>query len=232
MKILIYGAGGIGLYFATRLSQAGFQITLKGREATVSASHHAGLSLRQGKDLSITEDIRVVHDMAELEFAEFDAAIIATKAWQVAEVAAEIQKVMTQEATVLSPQNGITAPQQIAKSFPPANILASTVVVIVAKLAELEVELVGEEATMSVGSITGDRTKNADNLLQALNQSGIFASWNTDINSALWKKLALISSYGGIGALARSTVGETRKNPETSDLVQRAINEVFQVAQY
>ena len=47
-----------------------------------------------------------------------------------------------------------------------------------------------------------------------------------DVQRALWKKLALIASYGGVGAVTGLTVGQTRADEGTRSLVWEAIEEV------
>ncbi|MEV8165599.1 ketopantoate reductase C-terminal domain-containing protein [Rothia kristinae] len=51
-----------------------------------------------------------------------------------------------------------------------------------------------------------------------------------DVQRALWKKLALIASYGGVGAVTGLTVGQTRADEGTRSLVWEAIEEVRTVA--
>jgi 2-dehydropantoate 2-reductase len=47
---------------------------------------------------------------------------------------------------------------------------------------------------------------------------------------ALWEKLLFIAAVSGIGAVARSTVGEMRACPQTRELLSRILEEVASVA--
>ena len=51
-----------------------------------------------------------------------------------------------------------------------------------------------------------------------------------DIQLNLWRKLILVSSWGGLGALSQCTMGELRKHPETRELITRCAHESQSVA--
>jgi 2-dehydropantoate 2-reductase len=63
-----------------------------------------------------------------------------------------------------------------------------------------------------------------------LESAGVTVTRSADIRVTLWKKLMLIASYGGIGALSRKPVGVTSRTPELATLVERAMREVAAVA--
>lgn len=228
MNILVYGAGGIGLYLSARLSLAGHSVTLKGRSTTVEAFNDAPLTLVHERERVIAPEVTVVERLDRTP--GFDLAIIATKAWQVAEAAAEICHVLTEDGRVLTTQNGVDAPPRSAAHIPAAQVLAGTILVVAQRLDARTVELVGAQARMTVGSLERTHTEDQDRaVLAALQHSNITATWTPNPRSALWKKLALIASYGGVGALSGATVGQTRSVPETADLVKGAMREVIAV---
>lgn len=228
MRILIYGAGGVGLYFAIRLARSGAQVVLKGRPETVHQSRESPVKLIRDGDIENTFDIEVVD---RIDGRRFDAAIIATKAWQVAEAALAIAPTLMPAAPVLTTQNGVDAPDRASESIPTEHVLAASLVVIVKRIGPLKVELIGPEASLTMGSLHDPAPSvAAEQFRDTIEKAAMEVSWTTDIRSALWKKLALISSYGGVGALSDATVGQTRAIPETRALVVRAACEVVELA--
>ncbi|APU13545.1 MULTISPECIES: ketopantoate reductase family protein [Actinoalloteichus] len=230
MRVLVYGAGGIGLYFAARLSLAGIPVTLKGRTATVAAVRRTPITIRHGSGVAVAPAVRVVDRLESEE--SFDAVILAVKAWQVDEAAHEIAPVLASGGRVITTQNGVDSPAHAGAHVGEDNVIAGTCVVIAQRLDASTVEYVGSDATMTLGYLAGgEADQPARQTIAALTQAGITAGWTEDIRRALWKKLALISSYGGVGAISGATAGETRAVPESRELVTTAMREAFAVAQ-
>ncbi len=230
MRILIYGGGAIGLYLSARLAQADHDVTLKARGETLSqAAAGAPLVLRRGEE---AEEVGSVTVLGELDQGEepYDLAILATKAWQVEDAAAEIAPVLSSSGRLLTTQNGVDAPAQAGRHVPEEKVLAGTAVVIAERTAPLTVTLTGSEAALVLGSLHRSSGDDVDQrTVSALVRAGIFAQWSEDILTALWKKLALVASYGGVGALSGVPVGIARAVPQTKALVRNAMLEVFNV---
>ncbi|MBU8578366.1 ketopantoate reductase family protein [Brevibacterium luteolum] len=227
MTLLVYGAGGLGLYFAARLAQSGHEVILKARRDTSRQSMHE--PIRISKDGS-TEEVHNIHVVDSLEGVRAQGAIITTKAWQVDDAARDLSAAITNDAPILTTQNGIDAPTRAARFVSSDRVFASTVVVIAERTGPLNVRVVGPEASITVGSIANRPPSDANRITRPLAAAGISTDWTDDIVAALWKKLALICSYGGVGAALDRNVGESRADARICGLVETAMSEVFSVA--
>ena len=69
-----------------------------------------------------------------------------------------------------------------------------------------------------------------DPLLRAFQEAGVRVEIANDFPAALWEKFVFIASFGGVGALSRSTAGEIRRIPETRKLLSDAFEEIAVVA--
>jgi len=225
VKILVYGAGAMGLYFSARLAQAGHHVVLKARSSAPDAKVHL---FNAGR----TETVSGITVVSEIDAADFDVVLIATKAWQVGDALRDLQGRIQNGTPLLTVQNGIDAPEVARHLFPASPVIATTCVVIVKRTAPLTVELIGGEATLSAGLFdeVGTDSGVAERVLEALNQSSVTATLAKDVQRALWKKIALIASYGGVGAVSGVPVGVTRAHPETRSMVRAGIVEVASVA--
>lgn len=232
MRMLIYGAGGMGLYLSARLAQAGHSVTLKARGETLQRGGGAGgapLSLVTDEGEEQVGDVEIVGELGQAS-GRFDVAVIATKAWQVDEAAEEIAPVLTADARVITTQNGVDAPGQAAEHLHPEQVLAGAVVVIAQRTASTTVRLTGSEASMILGSLQHPQAAERDQeILSAFVWAGVLTQWNEDILTALWKKLALVASYGAVGALSGAPVGINRAVPQTKALVRNAMQEALTV---
>jgi 2-dehydropantoate 2-reductase len=104
MKICIYGAGSIGGWMGARLAQAGHDISVVARGATLSALRANGLQLVEGGK-TLAAQVAVSENSAEL--GPQDIVIVAVKAPAMTSVAAGIAPLLTQDTTVITAMNGI-----------------------------------------------------------------------------------------------------------------------------
>lgn len=234
MRVLVVGAGAIGLYFAGRLAAAGNAVTIKARPSTVAAFLDGPLAIERDGSVEEVTGVGVVdalpgHDDVVPADA-FDLIVMATKSWQVKGAGREVAHLLAAGGRVLTTQNGVDAPDRLAACMPEGSVLAGTVVVIAKRLNPRAVAISGSDAVVTAGAVGRPEADAADAaVLGALEAAGISTGWAANIYRALWKKLALIASYGGVGVLGDATVGQTRSVPATRELVISAMREVFAV---
>ena len=104
MKTCVYGAGAIGGWLGVRLAQAGCDVSVVARGATLDALRRDGLSLVSGKERS-TVPVTVSMDPRELGVQQL--VVIAVKAPSLASVAQQIAPLLGPETMVLVAMNGV-----------------------------------------------------------------------------------------------------------------------------
>ena len=62
-------------------------------------------------------------------------------------------------------------------------------------------------------------------------RAGIKVEIPPDIHVALWAKFLFVVSWGGVGAVTRAPIGVLRSVPETRQILEQAMYEIFSVAQ-
>ncbi|WP_245713777.1 ketopantoate reductase family protein [Nocardia vaccinii] len=229
MRITVFGAGGIGLYFAGMLARAGHQVTVVGREETVEAAAAGPLLVSRAGEESSIPDVQVVTELRP-GGDPADLVIVAVKAWQVRDVAEALEPVVGPETTILPLQNGVEAASDLAAVLGAERVLGCTCVVIAERVGPWSVRCLGAHAAVEIGALTPDSAERVESVEEALTPAGITVTRTNDIEATLWRKLMLISSYGGVGALARRPVGIVSTEPETVALVRAAMVEVLEVA--
>ncbi|MFE3190873.1 ketopantoate reductase family protein [Nocardia sp. NPDC059240] len=236
MNVTVFGAGGMGLYFAAMLARVGHQVTVVGRASTVAAAAEP-LVLGHGAVEISVPGIRAVTEVpADAEPA--DLIVVTVKAWQVAEAAKTLQPLIGPRTAVLPVQNGVEAAADLAEVLGEEHILGCTCVVIAQRLGPWQVRCLGAHATVEIGALAADSSRPVgvgawdpvEDVAAVLTAAGIGVTRSVDIQATLWRKLMLIASYGGVGALARQPVGVTRSEPATAELVRAAMQEVAAVA--
>ncbi len=228
MRITVFGAGGIGLYFAAMLARAGHRVTVVGRPETVAAAANPLILERDSGQVEVPG----VHAVAEIAGDEgpADLVIVGVKAWQVSTAALAVAPIVGPGTTVLPLQNGVEAAADLAAVLGPDRILGCSCVVIAQRVSPWAVRCLGADASVEIGALTTESEDRVANVGAALAAAGIAVTRSVDIEATLWRKLMLISAYGGVGAIARQPVGVTRDEPETAGLVRAAMEEVLEVA--
>ena len=103
-KVGIYGAGAIGGWIGARLAQAGCEVGVVARGATLAALQQHGLRL-EDKDGVLSVPVRASANPAEL--GTQDLVVIAVKAPALADVAAAIGPMLGPRTIVLTAMNGV-----------------------------------------------------------------------------------------------------------------------------
>ncbi|WP_235746520.1 ketopantoate reductase family protein [Nocardia coffeae] len=228
MRITVFGAGGIGLYFAAMLARAGHRVTVAGRPYTVAAAANPLILERDSAQVEVP-GIRAVADVAGDE-GPADLVIVGVKAWQVPAAAAAVAPIVGPQTAVLPLQNGVEAAADLAAVLGAECVVGCSCVVIAQRVAPWAVRCLGADAAVEIGALTTESEDRVAKVAAVLAEAGIAVTRSVDIEATLWRKLMLIASYGGVGAIARQPVGVTRDEPETAGLVHAAMREVLVVA--
>ena len=228
MRFAIFGSGGLGGYYGARLAKAGHEVSFVARGAQLEAMRRDGLKL-----LSRLGDVHLERPRASddpRELGEADCVIVAVKSWQVADAARSMAPLIGPGTSVLPFLNGVEASDQLAAALGGERVLGGLSKVFSLVEAPGVIRHASPGAYVELGELDGERSARARELCQAFAAAGCEAALSGDIRSAVWKKLVTVSSWAGLGALARSPIGELRKHPETRALIDRAMDEGIAVA--
>src|SRR5512138_764228 len=112
MKIGIIGTGGVGGYFGALIAKAGFDVVFIARGKNLEAIRQNGLQIKSFLGDFHVKDLKATDELTALSDA--DVIILATKAWQVSDIALQLKGVIRQDAVILPLQNGIMAYDELS----------------------------------------------------------------------------------------------------------------------
>jgi 2-dehydropantoate 2-reductase len=152
-----------------------------------------------------------------------DVVMLAVKTWQVPAVLAGLPPLLGEGSAVLTTQNGVEAPDQVAAVVGRDAVLPG-VARIFAMLAEPGlVRHAGGPASLTFAEWDNRSSARVERLREALAGSGARAVVAADIWVDLWAKLLLVVPLGELGSVLGSPIGELRsaaRRPLLVDLMR------------
>ncbi|MCB2006285.1 MAG: 2-dehydropantoate 2-reductase [Rhodoferax sp.] len=224
MRICVVGAGAIGGMLGARLAQAGNTVSLVARGAHLQAIRSDGLALIDDAGVQhVARPACATDTLAEL--GPQDVVVLAMKAHQVADVAAQLTPLLESGTRIVTMQNGIpwwyfhglTGPWHgtalhsldpdgsIARHVPAERIIGS-VVYPACEVIRPGVIRVIEGNRFSLGEPDGSDTPSIRAISAVFMAAGLRAPVTSDIRSEIWLKVWGNLSFNPISALTHATL--------------------------
>jgi len=233
MRIAVFGAGGIGGYLGARLAAAGEEVLL------IARGPHLGVIRRDGLRVETPNgELRATPALATDDVQEagpVDMILLGVKAWDVRAAARAMRPMIHPGTAVVTLQNGVDAPTDVAEVLGPEHVIAGVAGVRSVAVAPGRIRhLGGVDPNLVIGELVGKRgrrsSERAEQLRAALERAKVTVMVAPDIEAWLWGKLAAAAALGGVGAVVRVPTGIWRQVPEALGMLEQVANEVIAVA--
>ncbi|MFM0736145.1 2-dehydropantoate 2-reductase [Paraburkholderia xenovorans] len=221
MKVSIYGAGAIGGWMGVKLAQAGHDVSVVARGATLAAVREQGLRLIEG---GITHTVEVNASEQPAELGAQDLVVVAVKGPAMASVAAQIAPLLNTQTIVLTAMNGVPwwfcdglgsdfAGQRL-KSIDPDGAIAAAIpgaqtvgcVVHTSCLVESPGVIKHHQGNgWILGEASGRPSERVDALTATLVAAGFNATMSAQIQRDVWFKLWGNMTMNPISAITGAT---------------------------
>lgn len=228
MRIAVIGAGGVGGYFGGRLAQAGHDVTFIARGATLEALQVRGLRVESILGDFEISPVQVSDDPAST--GPVDAILMAVKAWQIPEAAAQLAPMLGEDTMVVPLENGIDAPEVLSAIVGERHVVGGLCAIVSFSVAPGLVRHAASEPIVMFGELDNARSERVERLRVAFDEAGVHVEVPPDIRRSMWTKFLFIATLSGIGALTRVPVGVWRADVEIRAIADRSLREVLQLA--
>jgi 2-dehydropantoate 2-reductase len=248
MRIGIVGAGAIGGLLGVKLSLAGETVTLVDIDAQLHAIRQRGLRLlcADGEEQTIYP-VKATASMVEA--GPQDLVILAVKAYDLLEVALQLQSMMTPETIVLPMQNGVPwwyfhkhggkFQGRHIETVDPGGLIGQHIEVerVLGNVVYPAAEIVApgvirhiEGNRLVLGELDGTETERVRQITALLNRAGFKAYVLQDIRAEIWLKLIGNLAFNHICALTHATMVDVCQFTPTRELATRLMEEAQAVA--
>jgi 2-dehydropantoate 2-reductase len=228
MRVVVYGTGGAGGYFGAQLALAGEQVIFVARGEHLKALRAKGLRLETPKGDTIIHPVEATDDPAEVTGA--DVVLVGVKAWQVLDAAQALRPLVGRGAFVVPLQNGVEAASQLSSVLGADHVVGGMCGTLSWIAGPGHIRSAGSNNFIKFGEFDNHRSERVERLHSAFARAAVPVEVPSNIVKALWDKFLMVTSFGGVGAVARAPIGVTRSVPETRRLLEQGLREVVAVA--
>ena len=226
MKIVMFGAGGVGGYFGGRLAQAG-ATSPSWRGARISRPSVAmGCGWRAPRAMSTCRPsapatIRAISGPA-------DVVLFTVKLYDAERAAAKLGPLIGPDTMVVTLQNGVDAVDIVARHVGREHTAGGVAYVAAVIDPPGTIRHTALDALI-VGELDGTMSPRLLALKAAADRAGFGFTASPHILVDLWSKFARLSVFSAMTAITRSPLGVLRAEPELMAMLERAAWETIAV---
>jgi 2-dehydropantoate 2-reductase len=239
VKIVIWGAGAVGLGLASALASSSAnsddRLRILGRNTET-------LALLETRGITRTGFFGEAHVAAsQLEITDStgtliedppDWLLVCTKAFSSAGIASALEPIsqhLVKRTRLLLCQNGWGNELPFLSFWPKPRLFHARVITGFQLRSPTEVEITAHAAPIALGSIFGASPDSLVPLAQRFSEGGISAETTDDMRGVLWAKMLYNCALNPLGAIAGRRYGELVDSSTTRALLEEIVREIFVV---
>lgn len=225
-QIMMVGAGSVGGFFGARLAKSNLNVSFLLRPRTLAAVHEHGLTIRSATG---TFTVRPQTSSDPKELPKPDLIILAVKAYDLDEVLAQIEPVLSENTVILTLQNGIDTEDRIIARLK-RDCVVGGVAFIYSKIASPGVIDHYKKGAVSIGELMGHESERLLRIRDLFASADIPCQLSKDIRRSKWEKMCWNCVFNPITVLIDDKVSKALDHPEMMGVIRQIVGEVSAVA--
>jgi 2-dehydropantoate 2-reductase len=231
MKIAILGSGAVGGYYGARLARAGHDVTFIARGAHLAAIRERGLEIRSAALGDFVARGAAEQDTTSV--GPVDLVLYAVKAYDNATALPLLRPLLRPDTAVLSVQNGVDSPGEVAAAAGESRTLGGTTYIATALEAPGLIVQTGTHRRIVFGEAFGELPRMSDRVQQihqAFTAADIQSEAVGDGHVPIWEKFVFLAALAGFTGAARLPIGPVWGDPFTKAQFLAGCREIEAVA--
>ena len=216
MRLAILGSGAVGGYYGAKLARAGHDVTFIARGAHLAAIREHGLLIKSGELGDFVARGNAEEDTTRV--GAVDLVIVAVKAYDNPTALPLIKPMLGPESSVLTLQNGVDSPGEVAAVVGEARTLGGTTYIATALEAPGLIVQTGTHRRIVFGEAFGDLPRTTDRVTrihEAFAGADIQSVPVGDGRVPIWEKFVFLVALSGFTGAARLPIGPVWGDPFT-----------------
>ena len=231
MRFSILGSGAVGGYYGAKLAQAGHDVTFIARGAHLAAIRARGLQIKSPALGDFT--VRAAAEDDTSKVGPVDVVILAVKAYDNATALPMIAPMLGPGSSVLTIQNGVDSPSDVAAVVGEEPVLGGTTYIATALGVPGVIEQTGTHRRIVFGEVFGALPRasaRVQKIREALAAADIQAEAAGDGRIPIWEKFIFLAALAGFTGAARLPIGPVWADPHIRAQFLEGCREVERVA--
>jgi 2-dehydropantoate 2-reductase len=234
MKILIYGAGAVGLGVGSFLIKAGETLTLLARPQTTESLRTNGLKRTGlfGEFFALPKQFQAVSSLSQLPAKTFDHILICTKSFDSAAAATDLKnhpQLWNQKTCFVLCQNGWGNAEIFSEHLPQELIYSARIITGFERPAPHHVNITVHAEAIHLGNLFRPEIQGLTPLAQAFSTGGIPTVTVPNISKDLWAKMLYNCALNSLGAICDVPYGQLGESDLSRSLMEEIFKEIFLV---
>ena len=231
MRFGILGSGAVGGYYGAKLAHTGHDVTFIARGAHLAAIRERGLLIRSPTLGDLTVKAPAEEDTTRV--GPVDVVVVAVKTYDNATALPLIGPMLGPGSAVLTIQNGVDSPQDVAAVIGEQPVIGGTTYVATALVAPGVIEQTGVHRRIVFGEVFGELPRlsaRVRSLHEALTSADIQSEAVDDGRAPIWEKFIFLVTLAGFTGAARLPIGPLWADPSIRAQFLDGCREVERVA--
>ncbi|GES33585.1 2-dehydropantoate 2-reductase [Streptomyces angustmyceticus] len=226
-SIAVVGAGGVGGYFGGLLAAAEHDVRFLARGESLAALRRKGLRISNGSGDWSVPQVRASDDPQDI--GEVDFVLLCVKTQQLPGALDALEPLVGEDTAVVTVQNGVEAPEQVAARTGRHRVLPGNVRVVASMVAPGEIRQVGPPGALGFAEWDSTVSDRVVRLREVLREASVTVPEPSDIWADLWAKFLLVAPIGSLGAATGgASIGELRSRAGTRNILISGMREIYE----
>ncbi len=225
-QIMMVGAGSVGGFFGAHLAKHNEHVSFLLRPNTLTAVQKHGLTIRSAAG-TFTVRPRAAADARQLP--QPDLIILAVKAYDLDEVLAQIEPVLSDQTVLLTLQNGIDTEDRIIARLKRDCVIGG-VAFIYSKIASPGVIDHYKKGAVAIGELMGHESERLLWIRDLFTAAGIPCQLSKDIRRSKWEKMCWNCVFNPLTVLIDDKVSKAIEHPEMMGVIRQIVGEITAVS--
>lgn len=234
MNILVIGAGSVGIGLATSMLSQNVKLDLYARGETANAIRKNGMK-RTGLFTHYSfapDEFEVYEDYDEIPRNAYDYVFITSKTTANDDISKKLnenRRILKENAKIIIFQNGFGNDEYYLRYFSKSEVFSARVITGFTRPERHISEVTVYTEPILIGSLQGENPSELQEIADRITSSGIRCELTDEVEKYLWAKMLYNCSLNPLGAILDVNYGKLTENEYTIELMNRIIEEIFNV---
>ncbi|MBM4123746.1 MAG: 2-dehydropantoate 2-reductase [Nitrospira sp.] len=225
-NVMIVGAGAVGGFFGAHLAKANPNVSFLLRPRTCHAVQERGLTIRSAAG---TFTVRPRASSNPCDLPKPDLIVLSVKVYDLDEVLAQIEPIMTEQTVLLTLQNGVDVEDRLLARFK-RDCVVGGVAYIYSKIAEPGVIEHYKRGSVAIGELMGHKSPRVLQIADLFKQAGLPCQLSEDIRRSKWEKMCWNCVFNPLTVIINDRVAKALDHPEMLGVIHQIVAEVSAVS--